>query len=233
MSAPPANDRFFVAYSALQQRVAEVVRTGECHLAVPACPGWTVHDVVAHLTGLCQDWVDGRLDKYASDAWTAGQVARFSASSCDEILGVWSATVGAFGALTEPFLGQPPSRWAFGDAVVHEADIKGALGSGRVPLDAVRLGLRGSLARWEHEVLRPAGLLPLDVRTPDSDVVRLGEQGGAAATVEVETYELFRALAGRRTASQVRRWEWSADPEPWVAAGLPIPFTWASLDLVD
>ena len=41
---------------------------------VPATPGWTVHDVVAHLTGLAGDWVHGNLDGYASPEWTQGHV---------------------------------------------------------------------------------------------------------------------------------------------------------------
>ncbi len=31
-------------------------------VTVPACPGWVVADVLAHLTGPAQDWVRERLD---------------------------------------------------------------------------------------------------------------------------------------------------------------------------
>lgn len=34
---------------------------------VPACPEWTVHDVLAHLCGLCVDIVTGRLTSVSHD----------------------------------------------------------------------------------------------------------------------------------------------------------------------
>src|SRR5579884_4236923 len=125
------------AYAAVQARVAELVDDSDADLTVPSCPDWRVADVVAHLAGLCQDWVDGRLDGYGSEAWTATQVARFADRPTREVLGSWAASLTSFGSLdADPVMG-PPARWAFGDAVVHEADLRGALGAGRVPPDAV------------------------------------------------------------------------------------------------
>jgi uncharacterized protein (TIGR03083 family) len=202
---------------------------------VPACSDWTVHDVVAHLAGLCQDWVDGRLGGYASDSWTAAHVARFAASSCAEILEAWAAAMGPFGELREMMLGLPGGRWAYGDAVIHEADLRGALGAGHVPQDDLMKCTDMLTSRWTYEVLRPAGLPGIEIRAPGAGPWVLGpaEGGTVEVRVEVVPHELFRAMAGRRSAAQVRRWDWSADPEPFVAAGLPYPFRWAADDLVD
>ena len=46
-------------------RVAETV--------VPACPGWRVRDVIAHVTGIYADIVGGNLQGGATDEWTAAQ----------------------------------------------------------------------------------------------------------------------------------------------------------------
>src|SRR5262249_10638714 len=40
----------------------------------PATPEWTVHDVLAHLVGVTDDVVNGRLDGIATDEWTQKQV---------------------------------------------------------------------------------------------------------------------------------------------------------------
>ena len=62
------------AYVAIHERIVELATDKTRHLSVPASPGWRIHDVVAHLSGLCEDWVDHRLDGYASEGWTAAQV---------------------------------------------------------------------------------------------------------------------------------------------------------------
>jgi hypothetical protein len=62
------------------------VRGCDSDAVVPACPGWRVREVVAHLAGLCEDWVEGRLQGYGSSQWTAAQVDRYSAATIEEIL---------------------------------------------------------------------------------------------------------------------------------------------------
>ena len=220
-------------YDAVRERIASVVRFGDPDAPVPACPAWRVRDVIAHLAGLCEDWTAHRLGGYASDEWTASQVARFDGMRVADVLQRWQDNVEAFARLgDEPGMG-PPVRWAFGDAIVHEADIRGALDAGRVPPDAVLLALKGSIARW-RETLAQAGTATLLVRAPDAREWWLGPHDDPTATVvDVPAYELFRALAGRRTIEQVRSWSWSANPDPYIVAGLPYPFHWASTMIVD
>jgi hypothetical protein len=182
---------------------------------------------------LCEDWVDGRLDGYASEAWTANQVIRLAHVPLDDVLARWDRALGAFIALpADPVMG-PPARWAFGDAVVHEADIRGAIGSGRVPLDAVALALKGQVARW-RQVVADAGIGTLLVRCPDLRDWWLGKHDDPrAVVVEAPAYEVFRAIAGRRSVEQVRSWAWSDDPSPFIAAGLPYPFSFAVEPIID
>jgi uncharacterized protein (TIGR03083 family) len=221
------------AYEGVHVRLLELLadRTGEEPVA--CCPGWTVRDVVAHLTGLCEDWVEGRLDGYASDAWTARQVARFAHDPLVEILARWGSVFEAFLALPDDPVMGPPGRWAFGDAIVHEADIRGAIGAERVPSEAVALALKGSIARW-RQVVADWRLPTLLLRCPDLREWWLGDRGDLNAIVaEAPSYEVFRALAGRRSVDQVRSWSWSDDPSPYIAAGLPYPFSLAATPLSD
>jgi len=232
LSAAP---RYMEAYSAVRERLADLVRARGCETPVPACPGWRVRDVIAHLTGLCEDWADGRLDGYASDSWTADQVSRSAGRTCERIVQSWAEAMVPFAGVDDVLLGSPPARWAFGDAVVHEADVRGALAAGRVPEDTVLFGLHDTMGRWQREILGPAHLPALHVRPPDArrDWWLGTAEDPTAVVVTVPVYDLFRALAGRRSADQVREWEWSADPEPFIDAGLPYPFHWASAPLSD
>ena len=221
------------AYMALERRVAGLLDSRHADVAVPACPAWTVHDLIGHLAGLCEDWVAHRLDDYASEAWTAAQVARFSHCPLDEVLRRWSEATGAFvGLPDDPVMG-PPARWAFGDAVVHEADLRGALAAERVPTEAVIMALKGQIARW-RQVLGASPAPTLLLRVPD---VREWWLGGpdepGAVVVEAPVYEVFRALAGRRTREQVRSWSWEGDPTPYLDAGLPYPFSFATSEILD
>jgi uncharacterized protein (TIGR03083 family) len=221
------------AYRGVRDRVAAVVLSADAGTPVPCCPDWRVRDVVAHLAGLCEDWVDHRLEGYASEPWTAAQVDRFSACDVGEILERWDRAMGRFAALDDDPMMGPPARWAFGDAVIHEADIRGALGAPRVPDDAVRLALKGAVARW-RQVLAAAEAPTLLLRAPDAREWWLGTPDGAGAvTVTVAAFDVFRGLAGRRSADQVRGWAWSSDPEPYLRAGLPYPFQSAAADIVD
>lgn len=220
-------------YLGVRERIADLVDDANAGTPLPTCPGWAVRDVVAHLAGLCEDWVEGRLSGYASDEWTAAQVARFATSSVDEILARWSIACDRFAQLEDdPAMG-PPARWAFGDAVTHEADIRGALDRGRVPHDVVQTALKGNVARW-RQVLGAAGVPTLLLRASDGRDWWLGTPDDPDATIaRTTTYEIFRALTGRRSVAQVRQWDWSSDPAPYLEAGVPYPFRWASADLAD
>ena len=75
----------------------------------------------------------------------------------------------------------------------------------------------------------------LHLRCPDLRDWWLGEHDHPRAVVaEAPAYEVFRALAGRRSLDQVRSaWKWSPDPERFLSAGLPYPFSFASEPIVD
>lgn len=200
----------------------------------PACPDWTAGTTIAHLAGLAEDWVAGRLDAYGSEDWTSAQLGRFDGRPVAEVVTSWRAAAAELAELTESPLGGTPSMWAFGDAVVHEADLRPVLDPGsRVPDEPMAMGLKAAIARLRHHYAE-CGLPPLSVETPDGDRWPIGQvEDAGSAMVTAERYELFRALFGRRSASQVAAWEWSVAPDAYIEAGLPSPFRWADRDLND
>jgi hypothetical protein len=182
---------------------------------------------------LCEDWVDHRLDGYGSKSWTDAQVSRSSGETIEQVLERWRRAAERFPELDDdPVMGSP-ARWAFGDAVTHEADIRGALHVGRVPADAVMLSLKGSVGRW-RETLRDASAPTLLLLATDARGWWLGVRDDPMAVVtEAPAYEFFRSLTGRRSPSQVRMWRWSGIPDPFLDIGLPYPFHWAEGDVLD
>lgn len=220
-------------YQGIRRRIDELTRGTEGSTPVPMCPRWTVRDVVAHLTGLCEDWVDGNLLGYATDEWTAAQVVRFADRPLDDILDRWREVGPLFDTLPDDELMGPPARWAFGDAVSHEADVRGALHAGRVPDEVVAVAMKIAIGRW-RSALAEATTPTLHLTCPGLRDWWLGTPDDPdAVELTAPAYEVFRALAGRRSADQVAAWAWSADPTPFIAAGIGFPFAWAVTDVRD
>jgi hypothetical protein len=94
---PPAADPRLIArlYQETRERIATLVTALDeqaLSTAVAACPGWSVRDVVAHVTAVAEDGVSGRLAGPPTNAQTAAQVARFDGYGIAEILDAWAPT---------------------------------------------------------------------------------------------------------------------------------------------
>ncbi|MFD4674143.1 maleylpyruvate isomerase N-terminal domain-containing protein [Lentzea sp. NPDC058450] len=161
-------------------------------LTVPACPEWTVHQVVAHLSGEASDLVSGRMEGAPSEEWTARHVAEREGVPVQELLEDWNVSGNKIAEM--PRL---PFQLAL-DAITHEADLRAALGRDRLP-DAV----------WQPTLvwLAPRRLTDVTVKTD------FGVLGDGPITLEVDGYELWRAFFGRRSRRQMESWTWS-DPSP-------------------
>jgi hypothetical protein len=183
---------------------------------------------------LCDDWINQRLDGYATTSWTADQVDRYAAYNVQDLLERWSQLAVDLALLDDhPTMG-PPTRWAFGDAIIHEADLRGALAAGHAPHDAVLLSLEGTVHRWRETLNGTQPPTTLILRPTDAPEWTLGPLSHERpVTVSPTAYELFRALAGRRTKEQVRDWHWSRDPDAILSVGLPYPFHWAKTAIAD
>ena len=150
------------------------------------------------------------------------------------VLDRWSTAASIVADLADSPLGGTPSMWAFGDAVVHEADLRPVLEPGsRVPAEPTALGLKAGVARWRRH-LADHGAPPLLVEVTGGRVWPIGDtDGGEVCRVQTSEYELFRALFGRRSRDQVAAWSWSREPDAYLDVGLPSPFDWAEQPLDD
>jgi uncharacterized protein (TIGR03083 family) len=170
---------------------------------VPACPGWSVQDVMAHLTAVAEDIVAGRLTRPPSDEETAAQVARFDGRPVAEILDRWHEVAPEL----EPLVGTFAVWPAVSDVVSHEQDIRGALGlPGARDVEAIRLGA-------ERLLMLLAPPVPLRIEVEDGQF-RVGPQDGAELGLRTTRYEAFRWRLGRRSRAQLAGLDWSGDPSP-------------------
>jgi uncharacterized protein (TIGR03083 family) len=195
-------------YADVRLRITDLVRDlpeDRAKIPVPGCPGWTVHDVVAHATGLVADVNAG--------PWTQAQVDARRDTPLADVLTEWSEQAATF----EPALDGFPkgiSRTVLIDLVTHEHDIRGALGTpgGREgePYEITRKGFAVALARSLEE----RGLPALRLEAPDWS---FDAGTDPATTVRAkDSFELFRALAGRRSTAQVLAYDWSGDATPYL-----------------
>jgi len=205
------------AYRGCRERITEIVRgldDRQARVAVPACPDWTVHDVIAHLSGNLADAVAGRLEGAGTNGRTAEQVAARRAQSLAEVIREWNEHA----LVVEPLMDGAGeiARQGVADAVSHEHDIRGALGvPGARDCDAVRMGLAFAAERLvESAAARSVSLL---VRTRDG--WDLGPDD-AEVVVTGKPFELLRAITGRRSVEQLRKLQWKGDCE------IAIPAFW-------
>ena len=198
------------AYAGCRQRIADLTAHLDQHrsaLAVPTCPLWTVHDVVAHVTGVVDDALAGRLDGVATDPWTAAQVEARRAKPIATILEEWNEKAPEFEGLLDPI--GDIGRQAVADIVTHEHDIRTALGEpGARNSDGVHVGL-GFLAA---AFVNTAASNNVAVRVCTSDGSSFGDRD-APVVLTADAFELLRAISGRRSVDQLRNMEWQGDGE--------------------
>ena len=191
-------------YQDTQVRIAGLLTEPEAWgRPVAACPGWSVRDVVAHLTAVAQDWADGSLTGAPTDDQTAEHVARFDGQDSARLLDTWSAASERLHRLSETARLVPP----LGDIACHEHDIRGAID---------RPGARDAASvRWTADRLLTMldSPVPLRVVTEDADY-RSGPPDGHEIVLRTTRFESLRWRTGRRSPAQLARMDWSADPAP-------------------
>jgi uncharacterized protein (TIGR03083 family) len=170
---------------------------------VAACPGWSVRDVVSHLTAVAQDWVAGALSGAPTDEQTAEHVRRFADRGEEEILEAWSQSSDRLRHLSETVGLEPP----LGDIASHEHDIRSALG---------RPGARDARSvRWTSDRLLTLLQTPVPLRVVVEDgQYRSGPADGIEIELQTTRFEAMRWRTGRRSPAQLAAMNWSADPTP-------------------
>lgn len=208
---------FGEAYAATRRRVIDMasgLAEEEMQRRVPACPDWSVRDVLSHLTGIAVDATKGELEGVGSPEWTQRQVDERRDRSLDELLREWEEAGSQIDGALEYFPKAAASLFV-GDTVTHEHDIRLPL---RRPGDrdalAIALAVDG-YARWLGRRLREAGLPTVELKAEGREWIA----GKEEPAVEVEaptTFDLLRGLTGRRTRDEIAAFTWSTDPGPFL-----------------
>lgn len=169
---------------------------------VPACPGWAVRDVLAHLTAIPEDAIAGRLTGVPDEEFTTDQVARFADVPVPEMLARWSASAPRFEEAVQAFRVWP----AVIDVASHEQDIRGALGLPGARACAAIRQTTPRLASWLE--------LPVRMRivTEQADYLVGDGEGEPALTLSTSEFEMFRWRMGRRSMAQLAAMDWSGNP---------------------
>lgn len=207
---------FDEVYRCGRVRVIDLARgltESELATSIPGSPEWTARDVVAHLAGVAADFCSGNTKGAPSPAWTAAQVEARRDRPIDEVLAEW----GELGPSIEIALADEelPLAVVF-DVLTHEADLH----------EGLRLG-RPSPSGWEHCVGVMARQVAKRTEGPGTlvlhvagDSYRAGD-GDPVTELRADPYELFRGLVSRRSRAQMRAWDWTGDPAPYLET-LPV-----------
>jgi uncharacterized protein (TIGR03083 family) len=219
-------------YDETRQRITATVSElddATLQRAVPAAPDWMVRDLVAHLTGdlaavLADDLPASFFANFGDpaevaklNAWTDRMVTERRTRPSADVLAEWEmltpkawAVLGA--RANDAGLGSIADGIVATDAAVHEQDLYGALGVAQAR-DSAALRV-GTTSYVNLLGLRLNGLAPVQFET-ESKTYAAGA-GEPSMTARVERFELFRALSGRRSPDQIRAWDWTGDPDPYL-----------------
>jgi len=212
------------AYAATRQRIASLVSDlddAATARQVPACPEWTVHDLVAHVSGIPEAITSGDLPGADQQAWLDGLVDARRDVPIPELLERWEACADATAAMIDNGV-----SLIVVDLVCHEHDLRAAV---------AQPGARG--AAEVRAIIQPLleTLLPgikkrgTGALMVDSDGVQWASHvGRPACTLHVDPWEACRALGSRRTADELRALPRTGNIEPFIgviADHLPLPQT--------
>jgi uncharacterized protein (TIGR03083 family) len=197
----------------------------EATAGVPACPGWDVHDLVAHqvhqLSSACdgtfpvRDALDAivgaeperrRSARTRQDRWVAGGVAALRSAPIAQLTAEWHALA----------RGAPTAALAalFPDLAVHFFDLLGSVGHAGYRdepfvVPALRFWARNCEIRLQQAGRGP---LRLELAATSESEDPIGPVD-APLVVAGTPFELLRSMVGRRSARQADalRWEGADD----------------------
>ena len=197
-------------WSAARLRVTALVADLDDKAAdalVPATPDWRVRDLLAHMIGLDVDVVAGAEPDDHNPDWTQGHVDDRRGRSIADLLVEWADVAPRL----EQWMRDNDPR-PLGDVIVHEQDLRGALGvSGgqdTAGLHAIR----------DHMITGFAEAVPGALTLQGDRWSWSSEADGPATVVAATDFDLARAIMSRRSAAQLRSWTTAGDVAPFLEA---------------
>jgi uncharacterized protein (TIGR03083 family) len=214
-------ESLFPAYARTRGRIVDLLAAApddELARVVPACPGWTVHDLLAHVVSIPAALSDGRRPTGQIGDWLTELVAERAEQPAGELAKEWQSLDGELEALLSG-----PSGLLFADLAIHEHDFRGALGRPDHAALEVDAMLPRTIVAFKGPLVE-AGLAPIEVRA-GSRVWR-SHDGEAGWTLVVDPWTAVRALNSRRTAEELLALPSHGDASrylPILDAHLPLP----------
>ncbi len=211
----------FTIYGDVRGRMLDLARSAsvdQLQSTVPACPDWTAQQLLTHCVSMPAALGSGNFPTGDLDAWIDAILAERSGRSIDELATEWLS-------VDDTIAGMLSGGGAvlFDDLVVHEHDLRGALGApDHSAIDAaacVPRCLDSTVAQLEAR-----GLGAIEVHS-DGEVWR-SHDAPTGWVLEVSPWEATRVLYSRRTADELRSFGGCDDIEPYIALldeHLPLP----------
>lgn len=240
---------FPAAYDGVRRRITELVCEAEPQALaqrVPACPDWSIRDVVGHLEHVTEEYAEGRHhystndvqqfatswaeDRPGVDEWANAGVAARREWSVDELLSEWERRCKRLYEMMRGNVDLPAGAshefltWAtVGDAAMHYQDIRGALG---LEPDRHDYATKLAYVQYTHTLILRSGALlsqpPALCITTQRGEVSIGK--GEPTQVELDWFEFLRTICGRRSVEQVAGLLAPLDAEPYLAAFQMYPY---------
>ena len=178
-------DQVAISYVALRARVIDLLRStpeSSGNIMVPCTPEWTIRQLAAHLVGVPEDVLAGRMEGVTTDAWTHAQVERYGQLTLTELADLFESSAPKIDAIIHNFP-QPIISQFVMDAVTHEQDMRSALGvPGGRDSKAIEVGVGFFLNLFE---------------TNDPPLF------DALVNTRISQWDLLRSVTGRRTVEQM------------------------------
>jgi hypothetical protein len=199
--------------------IAAELSPSELAAVVPACPEWTVRDLLTHNVALPAAIGAGDLPGDDLQRWLDGLVERRRTEPLEELLAEWNTLDDVVGGV----LSATPVL--LDDLATHEHDLRGAVG-------------RPDHRALEADLVVPAALHPLAagaterglgavvVESPDGSWRSHDAEPGWV--LRTSAWEGFRSVGSRRTADELLALPGEGDVEPYLAViggHLPLPRT--------
>ncbi|MEM9042340.1 MAG: maleylpyruvate isomerase family mycothiol-dependent enzyme [Actinomycetota bacterium] len=195
-------------YARGREAVSDVVRSlDSAALAAPvaACPGWTVHDVVAHLTGVATDAVNGVGPGHpiapTMVEWTSRHVDDRRAQATTVVLREWERSASQLEVMLAK--DDSPMPAVVMDLLCHEQDLRAATGRpGRRDTPGITIGSDLMAQRWASMIRSSRGA---SISLIDDDADVWAGDAESSVTFRADRFEFFRTTFGRRSRAQAER----------------------------
>lgn len=218
--------REYAATRARLRTLLAAASAADLATTVPACPAWTVHDVVAHLSGLAVALASGSGPAGGDvQAWLDALVDERRERPVAALLDEWDAVADATAAFLER-MGPGGGQLVY-DAVAHEHDIRHALGRPGARDSSSVVACAAAVSMLLARDLAAHGLPAVRI-TSGGRTWDVGE-GAPGLAVALDPFVLLRVFGSRRSVAQLRTLPWVGDLDRYLPGLAHMPFPAADL----